>query len=285
MEMTPEIRQKIWNYAIKEHKAIEPKQIQAYSNKFVPSLVEKSLEPGEVLVKGKVYSEPMPTAAQMSLVCHQLYDEITGACIFYRINEFEFNEFHQMLAYLVAITPNRANSIRSVNINTPTWGKDNKATHAFNMLANCQGLRNLMIRVLLDYSWTYYLLNKELIPGYNGLKNIRGLDSFNLQCGLLSEHPNWIHIKLDLDLDAAWIRLDGVRQEIEADLTQPRVTIPVRKIRAAQESSGLNIYGEGRLGPDKKPSIVSSRTRGQLLKQMGFNDAGVCQEVKEAPKF
>jgi hypothetical protein len=78
----------------------------------------------------------------------------------------------------------------------------------------------------------------------------------------------------------------SMSNEIEAIVKQPRVVaVPVKRIRAAEEASKLNIFGDGRLGPDKKPGIIASRTRGQLQKQKALNDLGIIQETEEHPKF
>jgi hypothetical protein len=81
------------------------------------------------------------------------------------------------------------------------------------------------------------------------------------------------------------MELEDIGKELRAAVTQPRVAVSGSKIRAAQIASGLNIYGSGRLGSDKKPSIISSRTRGQLRKQETLDELGVLQLAANTSKF
>jgi hypothetical protein len=284
--MTAEIRQKIWNYAVKHDKAIYPKQVQQSSNKFWPY---KKITTPNPTAKAKVQAEdtqlpePLITAAQLALTCHQIYDEVAGTGLFYKLNEITFANLQDMLLYLVAITPIRRNALRSVIIE---WhGSRTAIRHGMTMLATCEGLQRVQIKV----TWPYYLrwgLRYWRTDGsFENLAELRGLESFTLS----EKGPDEInlpHFPGDITGKERIAEVASMSEEIEAFVKQPRVVaVPVKRIRAAEEASKLNIFGDGRLGPDKKPGIIASRTRGQLQKQKTLNDLGIIQETEEHPKY
>jgi hypothetical protein len=288
--MTAEIRQKIWNYAVKHDTPVSPKQVKDRSNKFWPY---HKITPAPVTAKVKAeaedkqLTETLITAAQLSRACHQIYDEVAGTGLFYQINELTFVSFNDMLAYLVAITPVRKNAIRSVIIK---WNHDRwTMKHAITMLATCQGLRNLEITIHSCIHW-FYPFTYWTGSGFQNCvtSDIRGLESFKL---IAVKHkretastiflPN---AEAEEEEELAEIKIRS--REVEAIVTQPRVSaVSLKQIMDAQEASRLNIFGEGRLGPDKKPGIIASRTRGQLQKQKTLNDFGLLEEAEEHPKL
>jgi hypothetical protein len=288
--MTAEIRQKIWNYAVMHDTPVSPKQAKDRSNKFWPY---HKITPAPATAKTKAeaedkqVTETLITAAQLSRACHQIYDEVAGTGLFYQINEITFVSFNDMLAYLVAITPVRRNAIRSVIIK---WNHDRwTMKHAITMLATCQGLRNLEITIHNCTHW-FYPFTYWTSSGFQNCvtSDIRGLESFKL---IAVKHkreaastiflPN---AEAEEEEELAEIKIRS--REVEAIVTQPRVSaVSLKQIMDAQEASRLNIFGEGRLGPDKKPGIIASRTRGQLQKQKTLNDFGLLEEAEEHPKF
>src|SRR5438045_2171150 len=59
------------------------------------------------------------------LSCHKVYDKVASSHLSHNLNNFEFECHEDMLKYLVAITPVRANAIRSViSISSCTRGSD-----------------------------------------------------------------------------------------------------------------------------------------------------------------
>jgi hypothetical protein len=273
LEMTAEIRQKIWNYAVKEDKAIIPKQVKITSNKFWP------YGPANAKVQAQVKDiqppEPLITAVQLSLTCHQIYDEVAATGLFYQINDITFISFDEMLTYLVAITPIRKNAIRSITFdwNSYRWA----CKHAFTMLATCEGLRNLEAKLVYPpWGWRHFGV-------YDSLTELRGIENFKIT--VPDVKPERYPFSEDI-FEERVAEMKKVGQEIAAVVKLPRVApVLLKKIRAAEEASRLNIFGEGRLGPDKKPGIVASRTRGQLQKQKTLNDIGLIPETEEHPKF
>lgn len=288
--MTAEIRQKIWDYAVKHDTPVSPKQVKERSNKFWP--YNKNSTP-PVTAKPKTEAEDrrmsraLITAAQLSRTCHQIYNEVAGTGLFYQINELTFISFNDMLAYLVAITPVRRNAIRSVIIK---WNHDRwTMKHAITMLATCKGLRKLEITIHSCAHW-FYPFTYWTSSGFQNCvtSDIRGLESFKLIAvrhkielprGLLLPHA-----EAEQEEELAEIKIRS--REVEAIVKQPRLAaVSLKQIMDAQEASRLNIFGDGRLGPDKKPGIISSRTRGQLQKQKSLNDFGLLEEAEEHPKF
>ncbi len=290
--MTAEIRQKIWNYAVKHDVPVSPKQVRDRSNKFWP--YQKISTPyvtpnAKAEAEGKHLPQPLIAAAQLSRTCHQIYNEVAGTGLFYQINKLTFVSFDDMLPYLVAITPVRRNAIRSVTIkwNHSRW----TMKHALAMLATCEGLRKLEVTINSCPHW-YYAYDYWKRSGFQDCltSDFRGLESFKLKIIkpkldsgdlFLRQFPQ---SNAEQEEELAQMKIRS--HEIEAIVAKPRVAaVPLKKIRAAEEASRLNIFGDGRLGPDKKPGIVSSRTRGQLQKQKTLNEFGLIQEVDECPKF
>jgi len=64
----------------------------------------------------------------------------------------------------------------------------------------------------------------------------------------------------------------GLRERMK----EPRGTTKYSKknLLMAQQYADLDLHGDGRLGEDKKPSVVSSRTRGQLRKSERIAEDG-----------
>ena len=285
--MTAEIRQEIWNYAVKHDKTIYPKQVQQRSNKFWPY---KKIATPNLTAKPKAQAEdvqlpePLITAVQLSLTCHQIYDEVAGSGLFYKINEITFANLRDMHLYLVAITPIRRNAIRSVIIE---WGGGCTAIqHALTMLATCGGLQRVQINVTWPYYWRWGFRYWRSEGSFDSLAELRGLESFKLRETGPPNKSHLPHFPGEITEKERIAEVTSMSKEIEAIVKQPRiVAVPIKRIRAAEEASNLNIFGDGRLGPDKKPGIVASRTRGQLQKQKTLNDLGIIQETEEHPKF
>jgi hypothetical protein len=161
--------------------------------------------------------------------------------------------------------------------------------HAITMLATCNGLKHLEITIHSCAHW-FYPFTYWTSSGFENCvtSDIRGLQSFKLiavkhkieiPSGLFLPHA-------ELEQEEELVEIKNRSREVEAIVKQPRVAaVSLRQIMDAQEASRLNIFGEGRLGPDKKPGIISSRTRGQLQKQKSLNDFGLLEETKEHPKF
>jgi hypothetical protein len=274
---------KIWQCAVKLDIPIKPYQVEPTSNKFFP--YRKSTIP-TVLSREETFARAPITAAQLSRTCHQIYDEVSGTHLFYHINEFEFDQDDNMLTYLVAITPVRASAISSLTYDWNWWPRSKPALI---MLATCEGLRNLTIRVGQRYEGhAYFDRNKYIRPdGFECLKSLRGLETVKLDFPNLKvtyQSGKWSAD--DADSKEGLTALKQIRKEIGVIVTERQgSTVSLRQIRGAEEASRLNIYGAGRLGPDKKPGMVASRTRGQLEKEKSLNDLGVIPETIERPKF
>jgi hypothetical protein len=228
------------------------------------------------------------TAVQLSLVCHQTYDEITSTCLFYKHNEFDFDLFSDLHTYLVAITPARANAIQSLTIHWPEIWPGRHFQHALTMLSTCESLQNLTIWIYLPEkpSDHYYGLD-NYFGSHHSLVAIKGLKTFKIKYSTGNPNDVWITNMWGgtISREKVSMELEDIGKELRAAVTQPRVAVSGSKIRAAQIASGLNIYGSGRLGSDKKPSIISSRTRGQLRKQETLDELGVLQLAANTSKF
>lgn len=219
-----------------------------------------------------VSAEPPLTVISLTLVCHQIYAEVAGAGLFYKIHHFEFRNMDSMLNYLVAITPARLNHLRSVTVHL---SGDVSSHHASTILATCENLES--VRIFLDeeclgYSW--------YIDGLLRFRVLRGLKRF--QISLESVNTNYRPMVVLESRERMTSQLNELRRKVVAPRDQP--TVSNTEIRAAQQQAKLNIHGGGRLGGDRKPGIVASRTRGQLQKQKSFNNLGVVEDTAP-PKY
>jgi hypothetical protein len=70
--------------------------------------------------------------------------------------------------------------------------------------------------------------------------------------------------------------IDKLEPILKAEMKQPRGTSKynLEAFLAAQRETNLDIHGDGRLGEDKKPGLIASRTRNQLRNLGNLNDDG-----------
>lgn len=206
---------------------------------------------------------PAFTAMNLSLTCHQLYNEVAATTLLYKMNHFAFQTLDQMTTYLIAINPIRANSIRSIHI---YWGFSSRREYegAITVLATCEQLHYLTVTIPSESSWDYEFAVKKL----RELKKLRGLTTFKIS-GAIRPSSDVVSFQK--------IRLWKLFNEIRTAVAQPREgqLVSFAKIKAIRDSTMLNIHGDGRIGPEIRPGMVSSRTRGQLKKQETLDAMGL----------
>lgn len=219
-----------------------------------------------------ISAEPLPSVVALSLTCHQIYNEVIGGNIFYKYNDFEFEDFEVMMNYLFAITQPRMQSIRRI---TCRWmiSWPNMQSHGFKVLDACRGLQHLCLKIdCLDPEVKKW-------PGFTSLIKLRGLLTFRLI---------YVPDKWTADTVCQWReneRCNVHESVIGKEITKPRTTqLPRYKLEDLQVHAKLNVFGDGRLGPDVKPGIVASRTRAQLVKQRSMNHLGVFKDAT-TPKY
>jgi hypothetical protein len=218
-----------------------------------------------------ISAEPPPSVVALSLTCHQIYKEVIGGNIFYKYNDFEFEDFEVMMNYLFAITQPWMHSIRRITCRwVVSW--PNMQSYGFKALDACRGLQHLCLKIdSLDPEVKKWI-------GFTSLIKMRGLLTFRL-----------IYVPDKWTADDAVQRRENelcnvYESAIGNEITKPRTTQRPRKLKDVQGRAKLNVLGDGRLGPDVKPGIVSSRTRAQLVKQRSLNHLGVFEDATP-PKY
>jgi hypothetical protein len=184
LSITAEIREKIFAMAVLVP-GVYPYERDSSSRTtftYMPSNVRQS--------DGEYHSEPLTTALQLGLTCHQLYDEVVATSLFYRVNEFCFYGSFPAIRYLKSVPPFRMNWIASIHIECP-FG--NNPTQAFNVLSHCQGLKDLTL-ILYD-------VLQQGTSAHEALCRIRGLERLTvIYChksqvapvaNMVPGHPFW----------------------------------------------------------------------------------------------
>jgi hypothetical protein len=199
-----------------------------------------------------------------------VYQEVSSSGLFYKVNDFRFikeSEHHtptDPLTYLVAITEPRRKAIRSLGFEWEHWGKGHCA-QVFTVLTACQGLQSLQ----LELSWrlgeffkipTSQRAAPSPLPGFKEFTiAIQGLKKLAVSVGdLPSNYGGWGASCRD-ETKKLRNELEAVSEEY---MVKPRsITYSLEKFRQAQIEANLDVHGEGRLSEDKKPGLISSRTR------------------------
>lgn len=285
MKLPIEIRQRIFTLAVTVPEPITPIQVKKRSNKFFWTKSQKSNVTGQDKVQGRVYGIPQLTVVQLSKVSRQVYAEAIQTYIFYKVNHFEFLDVTNFMAYLVAITPNRLLAMRSIKSRLVENYYPPRAAQAYTLLSACQGLQDLELELgSSEYHFNHsgevaHLVGyQELLLAVRGLKNLSVVlrpEPANAPNApfMMAQHP---------DLQKNRDKLEHI---LQAEMTHERPTnYSIRLFKDAQKVVGLHIDGDGRLGEDRKPGIVASRTRLQIRNLEKIDSDGTITE-ETFPKY
>jgi hypothetical protein len=161
-KMPPEIRERIFVYAVivredchfpwKKDKSIEG---SSYTNSAFAIVHERD---------GKTITR----ATALGLTCHQIYEEVVNANLYFRHNSFWFFGPLSAVKFLRRLTPAQSRCIESIFLQ---WSESQRinATQALNIISNCHGLKH--IRLALHGSFT------PVMPEFEALCRVRGLKS------------------------------------------------------------------------------------------------------------
>jgi hypothetical protein len=287
MKLPIEIRQKIFTLAVTVPEPITPIQVKIRSNKFFWTKSQKSNVTGQDKVHGKVYGIPQLTVVQLSKVSRQFYAEVIQTYMFYKVNHFEFLDVTNFMAYLVAITPNRLLAIRSIKSRLVSnfYNYPHRAAQAYTLLSACQGLQSLELELARsEYNFNYSAEVAHLDGCQELLLAVRGLKSLSVV--LRPEPANVLHAPFMMaqqpDLQTNRDKLERI---LQSEMTHERPSsYSIRLFKDAQKVVGLHIDGDGRLGEDRKPGIVASRTRLQIRNLEKIDSDGTVTE-ETFPKY
>lgn len=242
--------------------------------------------PGLIRKEGALPSEL--SAFDLSRVCHTLHNIIEGDKLFYANNEFEFSNTQTLLDYLVALSSDRRNAIKSIKVKFDCHGVPEAA---FIMLAVCYGLKSLT----LDIGGMANFFNPGFTdftqaPGYGHLISLRGLKSVTLIYGnkvwhliddILARIPRaWISPEKAESEKAILQSLQQLERNISVVTSQPRPrssTISTGELRFAINQAGLNFWGDtinGALTPPGQANLGFSNTMNNNMAN-GVNDPAI----------
>ena len=77
--------------------------------------------------------------------------------------------------------------------------------------------------------------------------------------------------------------LSALIEEINKHSNEDRNVLPNCVVARALAASEVDVQGEGRIGGDRRPNIVATRTRGQLERQKHISDNGVLPHYHSLP--
>ncbi|ETS79868.1 hypothetical protein PFICI_07397 [Pestalotiopsis fici W106-1] len=147
-----DLRLMIYEYAVKLDKAIVPRQVADCSNKFTwgeREQVPVHNHPGNRDYLWESRDNERLAVVSLNLTCKQFYEELRSYPVFYRINRFQF-DLQDLVPFLVAVTPERRNAIRHINVTQRSSIGTPRARqittlykHAVTVLRNCSSLRDL----------------------------------------------------------------------------------------------------------------------------------------------
>ena len=277
-----EIYDTILEMVVTEDVPIEPVQLRDRSNKFTWSMQ----------LRGHMYrpfgyefgAVPHLTAVLLSKVCKKLYDDVAGTHLFYRKNKFQFKDDKSLQTYFSAITTQRLKAIRSVSYD---WGRSYYTKHkvalSLNALAACDGLQNLEL--------TFHVTSLTRGQPSTPLTDPSGVHDFGT---FLKIVPGLMNITFAITNHYPYIRgadIQGFKSLIEQMESQTKVAakkpqkervFSAQKFQQMLESVPLDVHGEGRLGEDRKPNIVATRTRLQTRLKEEVKDDGTIPERARA---
>lgn len=262
---------------------IRPIQLCDRSNKFrcAPSTAgegERYAEPPCTV------ATPPPSVVALTMVCKQIYMEVAGTHIFYKINRF-YIQYHCEFPF--SITPARFHAIRSI---TCDWNPCCNE-RIFKAFAICKGLESLELHYDFNEDGLQHHVNPHTLAtpepyGLPALKLlVRGLKNVAVYpprmgsyMGTVAQQQSKHNIAIPFCLD--------LERQLQKHMKEPRVitNAMVRVFKQLQMDAYLDIHGEGRLGDYLRPEIVSSRTRSQLRSSAMINPDGTLPQMPR-PKY
>ncbi|KAG4438127.1 hypothetical protein IFR05_006407 [Cadophora sp. M221] len=266
MSLPNEVKQNIWTMAVFLEEDITPMQIAQRSNKFVWSL-DQCVSPGTY----NVSAVPPLMAVNLSSVCKAMYNEVSKTHLFYRHNKFNFSARPgDFKTYIVGLTDARRQSIRYMHVELrPNWRPEIKDSMV--LIASCKGLKSLDLSISSASNLDFHALmaSPEHKHAYAAVQGLKDLNVVVSEVADPSIAASFTAFKNDLAASMAKPRTGYYNQKLFLEI---QVTAP------------LDVHGEGRLSDDKKPGIISSRTRAQKVAMKSLDAVGV-RPPRNSPKY
>ena len=120
--------------------------------------------------------QPALTAVELSYTCKVISAIVTGDLLLYKNKNFEFRNAVSMLTYLVALSPERRNAIKSIRL----MRNFNNCAPTMKILSTCLGLKRLEIDITTMGEHFQHLNLQvpqfETTEGYAAVIKLRGVE-------------------------------------------------------------------------------------------------------------
>lgn len=298
-KLPPEVRHRIWEYAVKHDGYIKPNQWTRRSNKFGQNGVGTTYHPRTNSTPAFTIWNParidgrLPkalTAIDLVRTCRRIYKEVSTEFLFYKVNDFEFNMLENLLAFLVALKPERRNAITSIMFQA-AYNRRRIITSAMTLLGACSGLKHLSMDITTGaYYFNPGVSNFTDTPGYQQLLELRGLKTFVMSYGKDDKYWNLPMKILETvrHVPVSEEAIAGVKaeiQQVEEDINKI-VTLPgpsllnKKRLWNAMRTADLAQWGDGTYLPNRKEIIRENQKKKEEL-QRANPDAGSPSDWKE----
>ncbi|KAH6715395.1 hypothetical protein BKA61DRAFT_352735 [Leptodontidium sp. MPI-SDFR-AT-0119] len=271
MTLPNEIKQNIWTMVVVLPEDITPIQIERNSNKFIWSR-NQFVRPGA----HNISAVPPLMVVNLSFVSKAMYDEVSNTHIFYKCNKFDFRGYREdFKAYIVGLTDARRQAIRSMHVELRLdWVHRRKESMV--LIASCKGLQSLELSVDTTREANNFRTLLTSRENKNVHAAVQGLKNLSLVVPTTASITDPGHTNLRASFTA-------FKNDLAVSMAKPRTGhYNLKLFQQAQESADLHVHGEGRLSEDKKPGIISSRTRSQKAKSIS---ADGIQPPRDDPKY
>ncbi|KAN0103103.1 hypothetical protein V8E51_011416 [Hyaloscypha variabilis] len=273
LKLPTEVKQRIWSLAVTVEDPVVPQQIRDKSNKFIWSKDQ---------INKKTHAIEIGAVPQLAAV--QL------GRLFYTVNEFHFESGRHrgqspVSTYLVAITEPRRKAIRNIKVKLQQQMSKSNGAQLFTMITACQGLQSLKLEFYSYWLGGIVPSTPDQLPGYKEcLVAVQGLKSFSLGVeDLAPAYSSHAYGQAQHERAKKFCKELELLLKERMKLTRSK-TYNLTKFRQAQIDAQLDVHGEGRLSDDKKPGLVSSRTRQQARNLDNMTADGTIPG-RESPKY
>lgn len=254
----------------------------------------------------------------LSRTCRQLYSEAVPA--FYAHNQLHFASMHELIVYLVAITPYRRTLIRSISVSAELYTTD-IVRRTWAMLSCCTGLKDFIIMFSSLSDWPHLKPDEALTLQLHRLARVANIpadDRYQTTTRRVSFRLNWRghtfefppgkdHSRKDIPqfmpsdspahqhseaMIATAIAYENIRQQVKALYMALRQIEPrnpkddLDEVHEVIASAGIDFPGEERVAQSRIKSemwSISSRTRRKCESQV--DPLGVLQPAAPPSKY
>ncbi|KAK7756626.1 hypothetical protein SLS62_001463 [Diatrype stigma] len=260
LRLPEEIRLLIYGYAVYINCPIQPQQQERHSNRFFRGL-------GAIRWNRSANS-------QLELACFSIYNDLQRHPLFYRENEFLFNDIKCAQLFMAAITKQKRDAIRRITIHLTGVPRNSFAIEELLNPDRAENGHPIYHQPMRGYvnleDVTPTSLESVLISGDHPLIPLfmEARDTLQSRKSFLTNHFN----QQMTGEDEVDFNPRAARGQIMKDM------LPAPLLSDAINDTGIHFPGEDRVAQDKMKSTIgaiSSRTRQQVRLSRSVNQFGV----------